>query len=347
MDSQLLSRKRCFVIMPFSQTTEEHDKRYWTTFFKKYIKTSVEALGYECYRSSARPTEIIKGIIEELNTSDIVLAVLTDKNPNVWYELGIRHSLRHGTIMIIEKGERIPSDISHFGVIKYDRNKRMNFQNELNEFIKSIEAVEDYDSPVISHFASSATQLAKTSTSVVNSPLTFGEVLDRAQENVLIVGQNLSSIATDERHKRKLFEILKTKEIDIQLLLCDPKTDYVVRATKEFTADIFDIHLEESVTQFKKWNREIEAERNSFKGNFLVKGTNKIGNISLTFLDPRKMCGELLITPVPWQMGATVKPCFWISKMENKGSFESYWSTYETIWRNFSRNMFEDISPNL
>jgi hypothetical protein len=44
--------------------------------------------------------------------SDLVLAVLTDYNPNVWYELGTRHSLRHGTIMMLERGQKIPIDIA-------------------------------------------------------------------------------------------------------------------------------------------------------------------------------------------------------------------------------------------
>jgi hypothetical protein len=62
---------------------------------------------------------IIKAIVNELYYSHIVLAVLTDYNPNVLYELGTRHSLKRGTIMMLQKGQKIPFDIAQYGVIYY------------------------------------------------------------------------------------------------------------------------------------------------------------------------------------------------------------------------------------
>lgn len=70
--------RRCFVIMPFSATSEKHTELYWGNFFSKFLKPSVEKLGYSCSRSKAQPVNIIKDIIQELLDSDLVLAVLTD-----------------------------------------------------------------------------------------------------------------------------------------------------------------------------------------------------------------------------------------------------------------------------
>ena len=142
--------KRCFVIMPFSQTTEKHTEKYWSDFFEKFVKPSVEKFGYSCRRSQAQPSNIIKDILTELLDADLILAVLTDFNANVWYELGIRHARRRGTIMIIEEGQKLPFDISQYGVIKYTDTITggADFEKELKMFIEKIENSQSADSPV-------------------------------------------------------------------------------------------------------------------------------------------------------------------------------------------------------
>lgn len=143
--------KRCFVIMPFSATTEKHTASYWNNFFFKFVKPSIEKLGYSCTRSKAQPSNIIKDILKELLDADLVLAVLTDFNANVWYELGIRHALRKGTIMMIEEGQKLPFDISQYGVIKYEDTiaGASDFEEKLRSFIQKIEIDQPADSPAI------------------------------------------------------------------------------------------------------------------------------------------------------------------------------------------------------
>ena len=140
--------KQCFVIMPFS-TKGGRRTGYWDNFFSDFIKPAVEKLGYTCSRSSAVPGNIIKVIVNELVNSDVVLAVLTDYNPNVWYELGTRHSLKRGTIMMLENGQDIPFDLIHYGVIFYDDEIAgvRKFQEDLRKAIEKIES-DGPDSPV-------------------------------------------------------------------------------------------------------------------------------------------------------------------------------------------------------
>jgi hypothetical protein len=122
---------------------------YWDNFFSDFIKPAVEKLGYACSRSSADPGNIMKAIVKELLNSDVVLAVLTDYNPNVWYELGTRHSLKHGTIMMLENGQKIPFDLKPYGVIFYDDDDAgvPKFQENLQNAIHKIES-DGPDSPV-------------------------------------------------------------------------------------------------------------------------------------------------------------------------------------------------------
>jgi len=57
---------------------------------------------------------LVSAIIQRLSTADVVIAVLAGRNPNVFYELGIRHSLRRNTIMLVEDRDEYPFDLSAY-----------------------------------------------------------------------------------------------------------------------------------------------------------------------------------------------------------------------------------------
>lgn len=82
--------KRCFVIMPFSKTTTKRTEKYWTEHFKGFLKPKIETVE-ELAAERSKPVrgEILRGIITDLISADIVVADLTDSNPNVYYESAI------------------------------------------------------------------------------------------------------------------------------------------------------------------------------------------------------------------------------------------------------------------
>lgn len=142
--------KKCFVIMPFSKTVDNHDEEYWTIFFDT-IKRIMEEKGYFCVRSEVGPYKLFSNIINNIENSDIVIAVLTDFNSNVWYELGIRHTLRTGTIMLLQEGQKVPFDISDFGIIFYKDS--IGLEQRIKKSIEDyLDKLDDStcDSPVIS-----------------------------------------------------------------------------------------------------------------------------------------------------------------------------------------------------
>ncbi len=145
-----MNTKRCFVIMPFSKTSELHTTQYWTTFFNEFLKPAVESLGYICERSKAGPNNIIDSVIKQLSEADCVIAVLSDYNANVWYELGIRHSLKKGTIMLIGEEQEVPFDILSYGVIRYNEelNEQEVFIESLKYFMEQSETGGKIDNPV-------------------------------------------------------------------------------------------------------------------------------------------------------------------------------------------------------
>lgn len=133
----------CYVIMPFSQTTPQHTEEYWTDHYNDFLKplieeTEIEQIVLEAHRSKPLRGDILRQIITDLVVSPIVLADLTDKNANVFWELGVRQSFKHGTITIAEYGTRLPFDTSGKGTLFYypkDHIKMKRFKTQFREAI--------------------------------------------------------------------------------------------------------------------------------------------------------------------------------------------------------------------
>ncbi|MHB9144745.1 MAG: hypothetical protein ACYC5Y_05340 [Symbiobacteriia bacterium] len=144
--------RTCFVIMPFSGTTSCTAEQ-WTEVFEEIISPAVRQsrLAFTCTRSQIRTGAFIKDILLELNRADVVIADLTDRNPNVFYELGVRHTLKNSTVLIAQHIEDIPSDLKSYGVIVYERTPTgiAKFKREMRRLLSAIVADPDRsDNPV-------------------------------------------------------------------------------------------------------------------------------------------------------------------------------------------------------
>lgn len=136
-------KRQCFVIMPFSKTSSCRSED-WTEIYHNVIKPAVEEAGfnYKCRRSDALAGNIIEDILDHLNRADLVIADLTDRNPNVFYELGVRHALRRGTILITQKIAHVPFDLIPYAIQEYrwkTRNEKDEFAQRLHKVIEELE----------------------------------------------------------------------------------------------------------------------------------------------------------------------------------------------------------------
>jgi tetratricopeptide (TPR) repeat protein len=99
-----------FVVMPYG-TKEEID---FNRVYGDFIKPALEAAGFEVFRADEemRAGDIRTDMFQELLLSDLVVADLSIDNPNVWYELGVRHALRaRGVIGIRCRRDYMPFDV--------------------------------------------------------------------------------------------------------------------------------------------------------------------------------------------------------------------------------------------
>ena len=99
-----------FVAMPFG-TKEGID---FNKVYKDYIKPALETAGFNVFRADEeqRAGNIRTDMFQELLLADLVVVDLSIDNPNVWYELGVRHGLRsRGVIQIQCKRDYMPFDV--------------------------------------------------------------------------------------------------------------------------------------------------------------------------------------------------------------------------------------------
>lgn len=120
--------KTCFVIMAIGDTTNDGAVISSADLKSKYDHLIKEAILkarplLEVVRADevAIPGTITTDIITRIMHSDYVVADVTYPNPNVFYELGLRHACRSGTIIIKDKdGPKVPFDIAHLRYIEYE-----------------------------------------------------------------------------------------------------------------------------------------------------------------------------------------------------------------------------------
>lgn len=126
-------RNSCFVLMPFREPLKP--------VFEDHIKPTLEALGLHVFRAdgifSTRP--VMDDIMESVRTARIIVADLTDNNPNVFYETGICHALGKSVILITQNTE-VPFDLSHLRRITYEYTPRgaLKFEESLSDTVLAI-----------------------------------------------------------------------------------------------------------------------------------------------------------------------------------------------------------------
>jgi len=116
--------------MPFGKT-KSHPEKYWTDFYETKLRPLISKSGFTPHRSQPLRGDLVREIIRQVIVSQAVVADLTDSNPNVFWELGVRQSFKHGTITIAEQGTNLPFDLSTKGTLfYYPENKAKHAQFE-------------------------------------------------------------------------------------------------------------------------------------------------------------------------------------------------------------------------
>lgn len=159
-----MERKTCFVSLPFEREVDPHTDRIldFDFVYSEIVKPAAEVAGYKSIRADELGGAIsLRPLIEQILTSELFIADVTTGNPNVLYELGLRHALRpYVTLVLMADRGRLPFDLGYVRVIVYRTHKDGTISHEeavrardiLAEAIGQGVGREGIDSPVYSLF---------------------------------------------------------------------------------------------------------------------------------------------------------------------------------------------------
>jgi hypothetical protein len=145
--------KTCFVIAPIGSEGTDIRTRS-DQVLKHIISPAAKECGYETVRADqiSEPGIITSQVIQHIVEDPLVIADLTGRNPNVFYELALRHAIKKQIVQIIHGTEAIPFDVAASRTIHFDHHDLDSAAKARDEIVRQIKSVEknpkDVDTPI-------------------------------------------------------------------------------------------------------------------------------------------------------------------------------------------------------
>ena len=143
----------------------------------------------------------------------MVVADLSDRNPNVFYELAVRHSLRKPYVQIIQRGDRIPFDVSAIRTIEVDHHDLDSVETAKAEILRQMQSLQRPDAVVDSPI-SVAVDLDVLRRSGKPEERQLGDLM----ASVADLGTNVASIAQRLEEPSALFPANQLSSLFVQEL---------------------------------------------------------------------------------------------------------------------------------
>lgn len=151
----------CFYITPIG-SPESEQRRHSDLFLGSFIEPALQSFGLTVVRADGidKPGVITKQIIEYIVRSRLVIADLSFHNPNVFYELAIRHMMRMPIVQLIRKSDSIPFDVNQMRTAVIDTSdiytlvpRIATYQTEISSQIRrALDNADTVETPISTYF---------------------------------------------------------------------------------------------------------------------------------------------------------------------------------------------------
>jgi hypothetical protein len=127
-----VSQDLCFVLMPFSASWS---REIW----EERLKPIIEGCGLRAERADDfTGHDVMEDVWKGLNEAQVVVADITGKNPNVFYELGIAHTLGKNIILVTQNLSEVPFDVNRYRIIEYEAGGYDKLKEQLMRFLSAL-----------------------------------------------------------------------------------------------------------------------------------------------------------------------------------------------------------------
>lgn len=227
-------KKVCFVVSPIGESGSDIRKRA-DQVLKHIIEPVVltECMYDDVIRADkiSNPGSITHQIIDHVINADLVIADLTGLNPNVFYELAIRHALRKPYVQICDQQTRLPFDVQTQRTIFFD--------------YKDLDSVEEAKRSLKSMIDLASQGQIMTP---IHEGLVISNLVNSENNTDRILGELVKSVSTLSEEMAQLKRFSPSK---ISTSIKVPN-DY----RKEVANDIMKIFMESAAGEHRQWTEE-------------------------------------------------------------------------------------------
>lgn len=141
-DMEDTNKKRCFVMMPFSDQGD-YPKGHFAKVYEQIFAPAIKKAGYKPYRvdENTISDSIIDKIFEGVQNCEMALCDLSNRNPNVLYELGLRQAYNKPVVLVKDEKTENIFDVSVISTVPYNSNRLyenvLEAQEKICESLKS------------------------------------------------------------------------------------------------------------------------------------------------------------------------------------------------------------------
>lgn len=118
-------KKICFYITPIG-SEESIERKHSDLFMSSLVQPALEELGLTVVRADhiGEPGMITTQVLEYLKRARLAIADLSYLNPNVFYEVALRHALRLPVVQLIRKADHLPFDVNQSRTLVFGKRPR-------------------------------------------------------------------------------------------------------------------------------------------------------------------------------------------------------------------------------
>lgn len=202
---------RCFVIMPISKQ-DGYDADHFDLVYEDIIKPAIKLAGMEPRRAddtvntNVIHVDILRNVIE----SDIAICDMSSRNPNVFYELGVRQAFDKPTVLMIDESTVPPFDVANIRFVNY--KKAMGYRDVTDVVEKLAQTL-------------TVTYEKRNEKTEINSPIRFMELMTTpAQLNQTDMTQEDRMSIRMSELTSSVIQIQQAQSDILKFLKSDPKT---------------------------------------------------------------------------------------------------------------------------